>query len=91
MPFLAFPDISPYQNYAHCYWRVKDVDALYAEYRLKISPAVCASFLSLIPMGTLSGLAGRSIRGTPHCDWPECVVILPLQSKKQSTGVSAKR
>ena len=32
MHFFAFRDISPAQNYAQCYWRVKDVDALYAEY-----------------------------------------------------------
>ena len=31
MHFFAFEDISPAQNYAQCYWRVKDVDALYAE------------------------------------------------------------
>jgi catechol 2,3-dioxygenase-like lactoylglutathione lyase family enzyme len=31
MHFFAFKDISPYQNYAQCYWRVMDVDALYAE------------------------------------------------------------
>lgn len=32
MHFFAFQDISPDQNYAQCYWRVKDVDALYAEF-----------------------------------------------------------
>jgi catechol 2,3-dioxygenase-like lactoylglutathione lyase family enzyme len=32
MHFFAFEEISPAQNYAQCYWRVKDVDALYAEY-----------------------------------------------------------
>ena len=31
MHFFAFKDISPEQNYAQCYWRVQDVDALYAE------------------------------------------------------------
>ena len=31
MHFYSFEDISPNQNYAQCYWRVKDVDALYAE------------------------------------------------------------
>jgi catechol 2,3-dioxygenase-like lactoylglutathione lyase family enzyme len=33
MHFFAFPDISPEQNYAQCYWRVNDVDALYAEFQ----------------------------------------------------------
>jgi catechol 2,3-dioxygenase-like lactoylglutathione lyase family enzyme len=33
MHFFSFEDISPYQNYAQCYWRVKDVDALYAEFQ----------------------------------------------------------
>ena len=32
MHFFAFEDISPDQNYAQCYWRVKDVDALYKEF-----------------------------------------------------------
>src|SRR5262245_55082544 len=32
MHFFAFKDISPKENYAQCYWRVQDVDALYAEY-----------------------------------------------------------
>ena len=32
MHFFAFADISPDQNYAQCYWRVQDVDALYAEF-----------------------------------------------------------
>ena len=32
MHFFSFEDISPDQNYAQCYWRVKDVDALYAEF-----------------------------------------------------------
>ena len=32
MHFFSFKDISPDQNYAQCYWRVKDVDALYAEF-----------------------------------------------------------
>jgi len=31
MHFFAYQDISPSENYAQCYWRVKDVDALYAE------------------------------------------------------------
>ena len=31
MHFFAFADISPEHNYAQCYWRVQDVDALYAE------------------------------------------------------------
>jgi len=31
MHFFSFEDISPDQNYAQCYWRVNDVDALYAE------------------------------------------------------------
>jgi len=31
MHFFAFEDLSPAKNYAQCYWRVKDVDALYAE------------------------------------------------------------
>jgi catechol 2,3-dioxygenase-like lactoylglutathione lyase family enzyme len=33
MHFFSFKDISPAQNYAQCYWRVNDVDALYAEFR----------------------------------------------------------
>lgn len=33
MHFFAFEDISPLENYAQCYWRVNDADALYAEYR----------------------------------------------------------
>jgi len=33
MHFFSFADISPDQNYAQCYWRVKDVDALYAEFQ----------------------------------------------------------
>ena len=32
MHFFSFEDISPHENYAQCYWRVKDVDALYAEF-----------------------------------------------------------
>lgn len=32
MHFFLFPRISPEQNYAQCYWRVNDVDALYAEF-----------------------------------------------------------
>jgi len=32
MHFFAFGEIAPGENYAQCYWRVKDVDALYAEY-----------------------------------------------------------
>jgi catechol 2,3-dioxygenase-like lactoylglutathione lyase family enzyme len=32
MHFFLFADISPDQNYAQCYWRVKDVDGLYAEF-----------------------------------------------------------
>ena len=31
MHFFLFEDISPDQNYAQCYWRVEDVDTLYAE------------------------------------------------------------
>ena len=33
MHFFLFEDISPGENYAQCYWRVTDVDALYAEFR----------------------------------------------------------
>jgi hypothetical protein len=33
MHFFLFKDISPDQNYAQCYWRPEDVDALYAEGR----------------------------------------------------------
>ena len=33
MHFFLFKNISPDQNYAQCYWRVQDVDALYAECR----------------------------------------------------------
>jgi len=32
MHFFAFPEIVPAHSYAQCYWRVHDVDALYAEY-----------------------------------------------------------
>jgi catechol 2,3-dioxygenase-like lactoylglutathione lyase family enzyme len=32
MHFFSFEDISPGKNYAQCYWRVKDVDALYGEF-----------------------------------------------------------
>ena len=31
MHFFAYEDLSPAENYAQCYWRVKDVDSLYAE------------------------------------------------------------
>ncbi len=31
MHFFAYQDLSPAENYAQCYWRVKDVDALHAE------------------------------------------------------------
>ena len=31
MHFFAFKEVDPAKNYAQCYWRVKDVDALYAE------------------------------------------------------------
>jgi len=31
--FFRFDEISPAENYAQCYWRVRDVDALYAECR----------------------------------------------------------
>ena len=33
MHFFSFEDLSPSTNYAQCYWRVKDVDGLYAEYQ----------------------------------------------------------
>ena len=33
MHFFLFREISPLENYGQCYWRVKDVDALYDEYR----------------------------------------------------------
>ena len=32
MHFFSFEEISPYENYAQCYWRVNDVDALYEEF-----------------------------------------------------------
>jgi catechol 2,3-dioxygenase-like lactoylglutathione lyase family enzyme len=32
MHFFLFADISPARNYAQCYWRVQDVDALYQEF-----------------------------------------------------------
>jgi catechol 2,3-dioxygenase-like lactoylglutathione lyase family enzyme len=32
MHFFSFKEILPDQSYAQCYWRVKDVDALYAEF-----------------------------------------------------------
>lgn len=39
MHFFAFPEIVPHGSYAQCYWRVKDVDALHAEFvRLGLSP-----------------------------------------------------
>jgi catechol 2,3-dioxygenase-like lactoylglutathione lyase family enzyme len=31
MHFFAYEDVSPAENYAQCYWRVQDVDALHAE------------------------------------------------------------
>ena len=31
MHFFRFPELSPGQNYAQCYWRVEDVDALYRQ------------------------------------------------------------
>ncbi|HEV7389822.1 MAG TPA: VOC family protein [Gemmatimonadaceae bacterium] len=31
--FFAFDDIDPLENYAQCYWRVNDADALYRECR----------------------------------------------------------
>jgi catechol 2,3-dioxygenase-like lactoylglutathione lyase family enzyme len=33
MHFFRFPELSPLENYAQCYWRVEDVDALYQEAR----------------------------------------------------------
>ena len=33
MHFFSFADIVPGENYAQCYWRVNDVDALYAEFQ----------------------------------------------------------
>jgi catechol 2,3-dioxygenase-like lactoylglutathione lyase family enzyme len=30
--FFAHDTLSPLENYAQCYWRVKDVDALHAEF-----------------------------------------------------------
>jgi catechol 2,3-dioxygenase-like lactoylglutathione lyase family enzyme len=32
MHFFSFKEITPDQNYAQCYWRVNDVDSLYAEF-----------------------------------------------------------
>lgn len=32
MHFFSFANISPAENYAQCYWRVKDVDALHEEF-----------------------------------------------------------
>ena len=32
MHFFAYEDLLPSENYAQCYWRVKDVNALHAEY-----------------------------------------------------------
>ena len=31
MHFFSYADLSPFTNYAGCYWRVKDVDGLHAE------------------------------------------------------------
>ena len=31
MHFFRFPELSPLENYAQCYWRVEDVDALYRQ------------------------------------------------------------
>ena len=39
MHFFAFKDLSPHENYAQCYWRVKDADALHAEYAALGLPA----------------------------------------------------
>lgn len=33
MHFFRYDDISPSENYAQCYWRVNDVDALHVEFR----------------------------------------------------------
>lgn len=33
MHFFRFPELSPLENYAQCYWRVEDVDALYREFQ----------------------------------------------------------
>ncbi len=33
MHFFTYADLSPSDNYAQCYWRVNDVDALHAEFR----------------------------------------------------------
>jgi catechol 2,3-dioxygenase-like lactoylglutathione lyase family enzyme len=33
MHFFRFPELSPLENYAQCYWGVEDVDALYREAR----------------------------------------------------------
>lgn len=32
MHFFLYSDLSPLENYAQCYWHVKSVDALHAEY-----------------------------------------------------------
>jgi catechol 2,3-dioxygenase-like lactoylglutathione lyase family enzyme len=34
--FFAFPDLQPGDNYAGCYWRVGDVDALYDACRAEL-------------------------------------------------------
>ena len=39
MHFFSYEDLSPFTNYAQCYWRVKDVDALHAEYQTLGLPA----------------------------------------------------
>lgn len=31
MHFFSFADLAPHESYAQCYWRVKDVDALFAD------------------------------------------------------------
>jgi catechol 2,3-dioxygenase-like lactoylglutathione lyase family enzyme len=31
MHFFLFPEVSPLENYAQCYWRVGDVDTLYQQ------------------------------------------------------------
>ena len=31
MHFFHYPDLSPLETYAQCYWRVADVEALYTE------------------------------------------------------------
>ena len=78
MHFFSFKEIVPGQNYAQCYWRVNDVDALYAEFEtagllgsgiprldaLANRPWGMREFSIIDPSGNLVRI-GRQIESTP--------------------------